>query len=175
MSHKQRGMMRWSAPAALALALLTAGCDSRLGASRETQNQTAQPDLVGDWTATEPVVQQQDGGEVRISNMRVTYFKDNTYNSEADLEVSGPGIPPGLSFRMTGDGTWLRQGDVLRETIGNVAVSARQSDPGLQQMAAAIEQEYERQPSFNSDILELSRNRLRVRDRQTGKIVTMTR
>ena len=163
------------------LALACGGCEQLGLAGDEGANKSEeQASLIGSWSALEPVEREEDGLRMRMTDMRTTYFADNKSNFSARMTISGqaggePLPPGGVSFRVRGDATWARQGNIVRESTQNVSITPEGSDPNLAQFAAVLEQDMERQPSSNSEILELTATRLRTRDSDTGMILTFGR
>jgi hypothetical protein len=135
--------------------------------------------IEGDWSSTEPIVSRDGGLTITLTDAQQTYFADNkvTFSGRMTFSgrINGAAVPPGVTARFSGDGSWSKEGNVLRESIENVSLIPDSRNREIVAGAARLEAALESQPSSISDILELTPNRLRLRGRTSGTLLTLTR
>lgn len=131
--------------------------------------------IAGDWTATAPVVTDEDDMTASISNLRYTYFSDNKLSFSGQLSLSGGELPDTMNFKIAGDGSYIEEGQVLRQDIEKLSLTPSSDGATEEAIANELEKLLRREPSSIHDVLELSDKKLRLRDRSTGKILELTR
>ena len=164
----------------LVIAFGLSACNGDKGtAKNETANAAAaapkKAELAGDWSATAPVVSDEDDMTVKMNNLRYTYFSDNKLSFSGQLSLSGGDLPDTLNFRVNGDGSYIKEGEVLRQDIEKLSLAPSTNGETEQAIAKELEKVLRREPSSIHDVLELTDKKLRLRDRNTGKIIEMAR
>lgn len=131
--------------------------------------------IAGDWAATAPVVSDEEDMTVSISNLRYTYFSDNKLSFSGQLSLSGGDLPDTMNFKVGGDGSYIEEGKVLRQDIEKLSLTPSSNGATEQAIADELEKVLRREPSSIHDILELTDKKLRLRDRNSGRILEMAR
>ena len=112
---------------------------------------------------------------MKISDLRYTYFSDNKVSYAGELSISGGALPHAMQFRITGDGTYILEGKVLRQDLTKISVTPTGDGATDHALAKQLERTLLKEPSSVHDVLELSATKLRLRERDKGRIVELKR
>lgn len=162
-----------------ALALL-AGCDRAPPADAPAQQgrpALSNSPIVGSWRAQQPVRFAGENVRMETSGAQVDYAADGRFRYRANLRMAGGKIPgEGLAFRVDGSGRWRLADAVLLERFERVAVAPERRDDGtINLIAEAVADEFRAEAPSRAEIVELGRERLVLRDRESGVLVTYLR
>lgn len=128
--------------------------------------------IVGTWVSTAPIVVEESGMTISITDMAVTYKKDNTTKFNADMAMSGL-MAMELSF--SGTGTWAMEGDQLTETITAVDVDMKTEVPGMPDMNDMMSEQMIAEGKTTSTIVSLDKKTYVVKDNDSGETMTLKR
>lgn len=133
--------------------------------------------LIGHWSAEAPV--RLAGEEVRTetSQARVEYRPDGSFRYQARLSMAGGKMPAeGLSFRLDATGRWRVADGVLTERFEAVSVDPEEKKQGnLNLIAEALADEMKAGEPSRAELVELTPDRLVLRERESAQVVTYLR
>lgn len=88
----------------------------------------------------------------------------------------GPQVPEaGIAFRVRVDGRWTLADRILTERIEQATVTPELDFPVLQRLGKQMADQARNQPAGISDVVELSAEKLVLRDRDTAQVVSYRR
>jgi hypothetical protein len=132
--------------------------------------------LVGTWNTDGPVSFSGEGLRTTMEGGRTVYHPDKTFDYSGRLTIFGNALPTeGVSFRVTGKGAWQQDGSTLSEDYTAVTVQSEHDDAALKRLAGQLATELRDQPATESAVIELSADRLELRDRTTDRLTSYTR
>lgn len=132
-------------------------------------------DLVGTWVV-EPFSESRDGITVRMRDTSGTYETDGTSSFEGIIVIEGPGeFRGGAEYRVTSRGLWRLDGSVVYDQTTIASVRPVRDHAVLQSMANMMEAEMLAEAETSSDIVDFTGDRMRMRDRRTGRVWTINR
>lgn len=161
----------------LLLAMLSAADGHMVPAHQTSQWEANAAALVGAWQIDDLTIDEGDLA-TKFTEIHVTYEADGGGTFSAEIHVQSPpgtAFETGLSFRVSMRTRWRLEGSLLRETMDSAQVLPVANDPGAQALADALEQAFASRPSSTSEVIEITPDRVRTRDRQTGEVMTMRR
>lgn len=156
-----------AALAAAAALILLPACGSREDDAPAAETATAsstQPvadPLVGRWTSDAPAEFVGEGLRTRMADGRTDYRPDGSFAYAGRLTVFGERLPSdGMSFAVTADGRWQRQGDRLTEDYTAVRVVPEHEDGELRRLADQLGREMVEEPATVSRVETLEGGRM---------------
>jgi hypothetical protein len=180
---KERSLRRSLVPAAALLLAASGGgapdqppANTANAAAAPTQPASASP-LVGRWVASEPVRFASEEVRTETSEAEVEYRADGSFRYRARLSMAGGQIPgEGLSFRLDATGRWTLADAVLSERFDTVTVEPEaRKDGNINLVAEALADEMKADAPSRAEVVELSPDRLVLRERESAQIVTYVR
>ncbi len=130
--------------------------------------------LVGKWAASEPMVIDQGGMKMTISDMKATYKKDGTSTGSAHMKMASAMLPKPIELEMKLSSKWTLKDNVLTETATDADVKMLTKIPGMPDMGEMMKKNMKNTPK-SSTVLQLDKKTLKIKDNQSGQVFTMTR
>lgn len=133
--------------------------------------------LVGSWAADAPVRLAGEDVRTETSEARVQYRPDGSFRYRARLSMAGGKMPAeGLFFRLDATGRWQLADAVLTERFVTVAVEPEvKGQANLNFIAEAIADEMKAEAPSRAELVELTPDRLVLRERESAQVVTYGR
>ncbi len=130
--------------------------------------------IVGHWVAAEPLVMDQGGMKMTISDMQASYKKDGTSTGSAHMKMAGAMLPKPIELEMNIASKWTLKDNVLTETATDAKVKMITQIPGMPDMGKMMSENMKNKPK-SSTILQLDKTTLKIKDNESGQVFTMTR
>ena len=117
--------------------------------------------IVGNWNQSTPIVMDQAGTSVTMSDASVTYSADGT--SKGGVEMTLGGVPADFaSYTIATTGTWDIEDGFLVETVSEVDVTPGSQSPQAAAIATQMKSAMSAQPESRSEIKTLTKESLVV-------------
>lgn len=170
--------MRQAAASAL---LILAACQAPAPEPKASEQPAKSPSstspLVGSWTADGPVRLIGEDVRTETGEAQVEYRPDGSFHYRARLSMAGGKMPTeGLSFRLEATGRWQLAEAVLTERFEAVIVEPEEKgQANLNLIAEALGDEMKAEEPSRAEVVELTRDRLVLRERESAQVVTYVR
>lgn len=165
----------------LALMLILVACDRPAREQAAVNNvaaaATSASPLIGQWKAEGPVRLAGEDVRTETSDAQVDYRAGGIFRYRARLSMAGGKLPAeGLSFRVDATGRWRLEDAVLTERFDAVTVEPeRPGQSSLNLIAEALADEMKADEPSRAEVVELTRDRLVLRERESAQVVTYSR